>query len=389
VQLKQELKLVMPEEVLNKIKYLCSKIYADEWSGILFYSIEGTIKEPSKMKITLEDILPMDKGSKAYTSYDIDERYVNYLMDDEKRMDWHMGHIHSHNTMPVFFSGTDMEELNDNSQSHNVYLSLIVNNFMEFCAKAAFVAEATAEVKEIPYMAKDEEGNDYVIETSKFNIKKEKMFVYDCNVISEQEEILIDKDFAEKVEDICKPKVTHTRVKTYNGSQWKHKTNFDALGNQNNKHKGVVSKRMSDRKIDNSAYHQFMKDYQDEIVNDYPVHPNVEEDHTDIEIFAMMLLNFTNHLSSDDTIDSLISDIEELEIDENQLALTILEHLPALFEQQFPNYDENGQMFISVVEQVVELFEENVTIYPILNQTIDLLKSTVTKFEDYAARTTV
>lgn len=43
-----------------------------------------------------------------------------------------IGHIHSHNTMGVFFSGTDWGELEDNAPNHNYYLSLIVNNFMDF-----------------------------------------------------------------------------------------------------------------------------------------------------------------------------------------------------------------------------------------------------------------
>lgn len=383
----------MPDEVLQKIKYLCSRIYADEWSGILFYSIEGTVQKPSEMKITLEDILPMDKGNKTYTEYEIDGRYVDYLMEDDSRMEWHMGHIHSHNTMPVFFSGTDMDELNDNSQCHNIYLSLIVNNFMEFCAKVAFVGEAEAEVNEIPYMAKDEEGNEYVIETSKFNLKKQKMFVYDCNVISEAEQILVEEGFAKQVSEIMKPKTTPQMKVTKNytpgaagrGTGWQNnqQKKNQRIAQQNNKHKSVVASRMSDRPQNNRAYEQFMKDYQEEIVDAFAIHPNISEDHSDIEIFAMTLLNFTNHLSADDTLDSLISDIEELEVTEQQLAQTVLEHLPVLFENQFPDYDENGQMFISVVQQVIELFEENVTIYPILNQTIELLKATVTKFEEY------
>jgi proteasome lid subunit RPN8/RPN11 len=370
----------MPDEILNKIKYLCKNIPDVEWSGILFYNIEGSIKEPSKMKITLEDILPMDMGSKAYTEYEIDNRYVDFLMEEnqEHRMEWHMGHIHSHNTMPVFFSGTDMDELNDNSESHNIYLSLIVNNFMDFSAKVAFRGRAESITEKIPYHAKDEEGNEYIIDTANFNIKKEKMFVYDCDIVSKAEHISVGTDFSNQVKEIMKPKKvvkkTHTTTKKYG----KHHQN---RGN----HKSVVAQRMSDKSQNNQAYHQFMNDYP--FVDDDLLHPNITEDHNEIEIFAMALLNFTNELKPDDTIDSLISYIEEMEVNEQVLANTILEHLPALFEKYFPNFDEDGMVFISVVEQVIELFEQDVTIYPILNQTIETLKAMVTKFEEYGTAT--
>jgi hypothetical protein len=162
----------MPDDTLNKIKYLCREIAKVEWSGILLYSVEGTIREPEKMIITLQDIIPMNKGTQAYTEYNFNEkkrdssgyadRHIDYIEENEHALEWHLGHIHSHNTMAVFFSGTDMSELDDNSASHNFYLSLIVNNFMDFTAKVAF--RATAEYKiSMPYIALDENGNKYTM----------------------------------------------------------------------------------------------------------------------------------------------------------------------------------------------------------------------------------
>src|SRR5690606_24878523 len=91
--------------------------------------------------------------------------------------------IHSHNNMKVFFSVTDMAELDDNSPSHNFYLSLIVNNVMDFMAKISFIA--TAEIKgEVDYVALDEDGNEYKIESTVLRAKKEKLFIYDCSIES-------------------------------------------------------------------------------------------------------------------------------------------------------------------------------------------------------------
>ena len=38
----------MPLSILNKIKYLCKTIPNVEWSGVLFYSLKGSIKKPEK-----------------------------------------------------------------------------------------------------------------------------------------------------------------------------------------------------------------------------------------------------------------------------------------------------------------------------------------------------
>ena len=71
---------------------MCKRIVKDEWSGVLFYSVQGSIKDPANFKIEIEDILPMDKGTSVYTSYDLDERFIDYLMEDPKRMKYKVGH---------------------------------------------------------------------------------------------------------------------------------------------------------------------------------------------------------------------------------------------------------------------------------------------------------
>ncbi len=99
----------MPKHILHKIQFLCKSIPKVEWSGALFYSIEGSIKNPATFKITLEDILPLDMGTAAYTTYQLDDRFIDYLEEDwDVRTTWKVGHIHSHNVMRVFFSGTDL-----------------------------------------------------------------------------------------------------------------------------------------------------------------------------------------------------------------------------------------------------------------------------------------
>lgn len=154
------------------------------------------------MILTVEDILPMNKGTQAYTEYSLDERVIDYMMDNETmEKGWKMGHIHSHNTMAVFFSGTDWSELEDNAPHHNFYLSLIVNNFMDFCAKVCFISEAKA-TKDFDFVAKDENGDDYIYMAKPYEVKQKKLVVYDCDIKSPVSAIAIEDSFKTKVTGI-------------------------------------------------------------------------------------------------------------------------------------------------------------------------------------------
>lgn len=102
VQLQEQPQVVMPDDVLYKIKQLCNVMPTVEWSGILLYDVKGTIKNPTKMIITLRDIILMDKGQKAFTSYNFNEkkrdqsgysdRHIDYCEENEKALTWKIGH---------------------------------------------------------------------------------------------------------------------------------------------------------------------------------------------------------------------------------------------------------------------------------------------------------
>lgn len=119
------------------MKHLCSEISAVEWSGVLFFETEGEINSEQGLTITPIDIYPMDKGSSAYTEYDFSEQVFDYYDHFPERFGMKYGHIHSHNTMQSFFSGTDVQELIDNCVNHSYYVSLIVNNRNEMVARVA------------------------------------------------------------------------------------------------------------------------------------------------------------------------------------------------------------------------------------------------------------
>jgi len=205
---------------MSKIKYLCNKISQVEWSGVLFYSLKGNIKNPSKMVCVIEDILPMDMGSAAYTEYSFDDRVVTFLQEEEERFDWHIGHIHSHNNMKTFFSGTDMSELNDNSENHNFYLSLIVNNAMDLTAKVA----QRIKLKDISFLANDRDGNTY---SKKLANDKEVLMIYDCNIKIPKSELL-ENSFIRSVDKIIKDnEEANKKMKSNNNLAWDFNENVD------------------------------------------------------------------------------------------------------------------------------------------------------------------
>lgn len=189
-------KILIPVEVtsamLNKIKYLCRTINREEWSGVLFYSTEGSIKDLETFKIILEDVYPMDKGTGASTYYELDELLIGYRMDHPETLMMQIGHIHSHNVMGVFFSSVDTGELTDNAGLYNYYVSVVVNNYLDFAIRVAFVGESST------ITLKDEDGQLFNI-----NVEAEKKYYYyNAKIVREVEPIPVPDEFALKVKEI-------------------------------------------------------------------------------------------------------------------------------------------------------------------------------------------
>jgi len=371
--LKDTIKVLMHEDILNKVKFLCKNIDKVEWSGVLFYSMEGTIQDPANMVITLQDILPMNKGNATYTEYNLDDRYMDYLMEEgkEERLEWKMGHIHSHNTMPVYFSGTDMSELQDNSASHNFYLSLIVNNYMDFCAKVAFRGGVDMETEVLNYYALDENGEKYAIDESKFTVKKEKLYIHDCIIESPRESVTVDSDFAQKVNGIIEAakvkKVVKTPIKN------------PVLDKKNPVKKNPIKQKAS----------QIAKDMEIPFEN-LQNHTFFGEDdgfmqNTDIENFLIAVLRNTN--PADDTVSTIeeaLMEIEDLAPEgttPEAIAKSLLEKYTTLYSKHYEK-EEDDDHFVMITEEVIEMLEEEEVRFPFISRTIMALKYMVEKFEE-------
>lgn len=133
-------KMIIPDNVERKIRYICQKIQKDEWSGTLFYKPEGSFEDNS-LVIKCVDIYLMDIGSAAYTEFDMSPDVISYMTENPELLDCQLGLIHSHNQMATFFSSTDTATLREEGTDRNHFVSLIVNN------EGTYTAAITRRVK--------------------------------------------------------------------------------------------------------------------------------------------------------------------------------------------------------------------------------------------------
>ena len=198
--LAESIKVVITEDFLNKVKFLCNSVRSKEWSGIVWYKHAGTIKDIENFSITPIDILLMDIGTQSHTEYKFTHEVTDFVMKKELFM-YKFGHIHSHNTMSVFFSGEDDNELNHNCDTHNYYFSLIVNNYMDMIAKVVFRA------KPHTFICPDEDGEDYDLPVTGLNDVR---VDYQCTI--EMPNVSVEEEFKQRFAEINKR--TEERLKT-------------------------------------------------------------------------------------------------------------------------------------------------------------------------------
>lgn len=139
-------------DVYNKVKTLCTEIPSNEWSGFIFYTYEGNLFEEVTCKVI--DLILLDIDSPTYTEFDPgkDERFMDYAIDKGYlgNDNIKIGLMHSHQSMSVFFSGTDESTLIEHGLNFDMFLSVIVNNRLEVESKLAFTIDSVLKASKIP-----------------------------------------------------------------------------------------------------------------------------------------------------------------------------------------------------------------------------------------------
>lgn len=136
-------KIVITKELQEKIDYTCAALYDREWSGTLFYNIEGGF-ETDDLVVRAIDFLLEDIGGKVTTEFSTSPDVITYLCD-HNMVGVKQGLIHSHHNMETFFSGTDQDTLLAEGQDKVHFVSLIVNNKKKY--NAAITRKVQKEVK--------------------------------------------------------------------------------------------------------------------------------------------------------------------------------------------------------------------------------------------------
>nr|DAE12441.1 MAG TPA: Ubiquitin-like protein [CrAss-like virus sp. ctjK323] len=138
-------KLVVPENVEEKIRYLLRKFPSTEWSGVLFVTHEGSF-ENNDLVITCEDIYPMDLGNATFTEFTMNEDVAAYMAENIELFDCDTAILHSHHCMTSTPSGTDLNTLKEEGNERNCFVSLIVNNAGKYYAAITRKVQTKSEV---------------------------------------------------------------------------------------------------------------------------------------------------------------------------------------------------------------------------------------------------
>ena len=111
----------------NKITYLLNHYLNIEWSGPCWYSYKKD-EDGFPTEFKLEHFVLLDKGTASATDWSGEQfgKIFPIIMKKYPKLKkCVVGNIHSHHTMGAFFSGTDIEHLEENANK-DFYPSLVV-----------------------------------------------------------------------------------------------------------------------------------------------------------------------------------------------------------------------------------------------------------------------
>lgn len=198
-------KIVIPAEVEKKIRFLCKNIWDVEWSGVLFYKVEGAFEDKS-LTIRCVDLFQMDIGTSAYTEFNVSPDMATYMVDHPELLEEgiYQGLIHSHNNMATFFSGTDTATLSAEGNDMAHFVSLIVNNAGKYTAGVTRKYKCVQTVSEkYTYPTWNGEVREGV-ET--FDIEEEKLEWFNLDIVFEDATDDFETEMVERLKEIKESK---------------------------------------------------------------------------------------------------------------------------------------------------------------------------------------
>jgi proteasome lid subunit RPN8/RPN11 len=181
----------------EKIRELCLLFPNLEWSGVLYYKIIGDLEFEGV------DLYPLDVGTSGSTSFIHVAELDAYTCSSEGLLDCCQGLVHSHNSMSTFFSGTDVDTLREMVQTHNNYLSLIVNNAGVYNARLASACDHVDTGVET-FTCKDFAGKPVTIKRPRDGKVERCCMVRECAVIHRPRSSALGKAFENAIKNLQK-----------------------------------------------------------------------------------------------------------------------------------------------------------------------------------------
>lgn len=195
-------KINLTKDFLNQVKYLTTNIPSEEWSGVMFYDTKGEISNLNTFEITPVYIYLMDIGNGVKTDFSYTEELAKFKMDNPQYLGKTFGKIHSHNMMNAFMSGTDIEDLHQNSTMYNMYLSIVTNNNLVFDGGIDINYNIKEKITKISFV--NTKGENVEQEESEKDVKVTEF--HNLTFLVEKEVIKVSDKFKERFDEVKKKK---------------------------------------------------------------------------------------------------------------------------------------------------------------------------------------
>jgi len=96
IQKTSKIPVAMPPDLYGKLWMLHQLNKEVEFSGLLFYSAIGELRNPESFSIELKDFYLMDIGTKAYTEFEFQNKMFNLYDEKPELLQYQYGLLHSH-----------------------------------------------------------------------------------------------------------------------------------------------------------------------------------------------------------------------------------------------------------------------------------------------------
>jgi len=300
-ELPSKIPLVIGDKLQKQIYAACCNVNSVEWSGMLFYDTEGEFGEEG-FAIVANEFYLLHIGTGGYTEYAAgqDPEFIKFLMANPHIMTMKKGHIHSHNNMGVFFSGTDDDELVENSESHNFYVSLIVNNRNDMLAKVAFRAMSKG-VTSSTITFKGIDGKE-TIKKMDVPFDKEVVYYHKCEISNFHSISFLDPTFSDRIKFLKEKKEADAKIGAARQASMKNGSTSS----------GTYKPSSTQGHLDFGKYPIHDPYNPDKDIEDLYVVGGGKETRTDPRVYSMLikLLHF-DFLYEGGSVESIIKDLDE------------------------------------------------------------------------------